>query len=394
VIRVGFVIDDAGSGWMGGANYIRNLIGVVAKYLSGQVQPVLLTATAESAKKWAGLKGVEVVLEPGVRTTSMRWRAGKALQRFLGSDPLFEAALRRHRIDVLSHSGHLGWRPGIPVISWIPDFQHVRMPEFFEPAEYQARNRRFHRLCDWSSRVIVSSEDARQDLERFSPSQAGKARVLRFVSGMAASSPVLPPRSVVEDKLGALPPFFHLPNQFWKHKNHLVAVRAAKLLADEGRKFCVVATGNPFDPKQPDYARTVADEVRSSGLEGVFLTPGLVPYELLVALMANAVSLINPSRFEGWSTSVEEAKTLGRSIILSDIPVHREQAPKRGIFFNTDSPEALAAAMRQRLDTFNFDEERASYADALVQVPGNLRQFAKTYGNIVGELVALKGVER
>jgi glycosyltransferase involved in cell wall biosynthesis len=393
VIRVGFVIDDGGSGWMGGANYIRNLISVIADNLSGELQPVLLTSSEESALKWSGLKGVDVAMESGVKATSMRWRSGKALQRFLGRDPLFEATLHRHRIDVLSHSGHLGWRPSVPVISWIPDFQHVRMPEFFEPSECLARDRRFHRLCDWSSLVIVSSEDARKDLIRFSPGQAAKARVLRFASGMVVASPTLPSRSVVEASLGELPPYFHLPNQFWKHKNHLVAVRAAKLLADEGHRFCVVATGNPFDSKQPEYARTVTDEINRLGLKNIFLTPGLVPYELLIALMSNAVSVINPSRFEGWSTSVEESKALGRSIILSDIPVHREQAPQRGVYFDPDSPEALAAAMRHRLNSFNVDEEKASYAEAIAHAPEFLRRFAKDYFNIVKELFEFGGAK-
>lgn len=33
---------------------------------------------------------------------------------------------------------------------------------------------------------------------------------------------------------------------------------------------------------------------------------------------------VNPSFYEGWSTTVEEAKSIGVPLLLSDIPVHRE----------------------------------------------------------------------
>ena len=53
-------------------------------------------------------------------------------------------------------------------------------------------------------------------------------------------------------------------------------------------------------------------------------------------------ALINPSRFEGWSTTVEEAKSFGVPMILSDIDVHREQTGGVARYFGTDDPEALA----------------------------------------------------
>ena len=51
--------------------------------------------------------------------------------------------------------------------------------------------------------------------------------------------------------------------------------------------------------------------------------------------------MINPSRFEGWSTPVEEAKALGTPMILSNISLHQEQAPAAK-FFDPDQAEALA----------------------------------------------------
>jgi hypothetical protein len=39
-------------------------------------------------------------------------------------------------------------------------------------------------------------------------------------------------------------------------------------------------------------------------------------------LLKNAISIVQPSLFEGWSTVVEDAKALNQYMILSDIPVN------------------------------------------------------------------------
>jgi glycosyltransferase involved in cell wall biosynthesis len=69
---------------------------------------------------------------------------------------------------------------------------------------------------------------------------------------------------------------------------------------------------------------------------------GLVPASDLAGLMRDASAIINPSFFEGWSTSVEEAKSLGKRVLLSDIAVHREQNPALGSYFLPDDVNALA----------------------------------------------------
>jgi glycosyltransferase involved in cell wall biosynthesis len=59
------------------------------------------------------------------------------------------------------------------------------------------------------------------------------------------------------------------------------------------------------------------------------------------------VALINPSLFEGWSTTVEEAKSLGKRIILSNIRVHLEQNPPGGLFFDPNDPNDLSIRLAE-----------------------------------------------
>ena len=49
---------------------------------------------------------------------------------------------------------------------------------------------------------------------------------------------------------------------------------------------------------------------------------------------------------EGWSTTIEEAKALSTHMLLSDIPIHREQAPD-ALFFNPHSVDSVATALKQ-----------------------------------------------
>jgi glycosyltransferase involved in cell wall biosynthesis len=68
----------------------------------------------------------------------------------------------------------------------------------------------------------------------------------------------------------------------------------------------------------------------------------MIPLPDVYALLRVSTALINPSRFEGWSTTVEEAKAFGVPMILSDLDVHREQTGGTARYFRTDDPAALA----------------------------------------------------
>jgi glycosyltransferase involved in cell wall biosynthesis len=83
----------------------------------------------------------------------------------------------------------------------------------------------------------------------------------------------------------------------------------------------------------------------AAGVESHFRYLGLIPYDHVLSLAATCDTLINPSHFEGWSTPIEEAKAFGAPLLLSDIAIHREQAP-HAKFFDPKSVDAATAALR------------------------------------------------
>ena len=163
MIRVAFVLNDSGDGWLGGTSYYRNLLGALAS--CQRIKPVIFTGN-QRPPNWIveSHPGLEVVQSKLVLASSASYKLRKSLARILDHDIAMEQLLRRNRIDVLSHAGHLGRRARIPTICWIPDFQHVRMPEFFDAKERTRRDRSYGRMADACTRLLVSSEAARKDL--------------------------------------------------------------------------------------------------------------------------------------------------------------------------------------------------------------------------------------
>ena len=67
-------------------------------------------------------------------------------------------------------------------------------------------------------------------------------------------------------------------------------------------------------------------------------------------IIIGSVALLQPSLYEGWSTLVEEAKALSKFIVLSDLPVHREQINKNVAFFDPHNANELAVKMIEQLE--------------------------------------------
>jgi glycosyltransferase involved in cell wall biosynthesis len=387
MIRVGFIITANKTSWLGGMNYLRTLISAVSDFGSGELEPVLFLGHRFDPTARNVLPDVETNetswLDPG----RPEWLARGIGNYVLRNDYPLARLLRRHGVDVVSHSGPLGRHARLPAIAWIADFQHVRLPEFFDAGELRARDRQFRRWCRESARVIVSSESARADLVEFEPAAAAKSRVLHFVVDPPLPS-AEPARQELLTRYGIREPFLHFPGQLWAHKNHAVVVEALGLLAEAEAEVTVAATGDADDYRHPGHSRQLAKRIQAAGVADRFRLLGRVPYADVVGLMRASAAVLNPSLFEGWSTTVEEAKSLGKRVVLSDIPVHREQAPPEALYFDPRSPEALAGAITQALAEWDRAADQRREGEARAALPARRRDFALSYEEIVREALA------
>lgn len=343
-IRVAFVFEDLDSNWLGGLNYFLNLINSAAKNSDSGVEIVLFSgAGIDNFGFPLDLKRVEhKILKRGSIFRLIR----KIIEKVSNKDVLLNMLLRRHGIDMLSHSYASPQNFKIPAVPWIPDFQHKRLPQMFEESEVKRRDILFSKVINYPGNLILSSHSAAADCDKFFPERQCKIHVLRFVSGPPIEWVPLP----IDDlkKKYALPDFwFHLPNQYWKHKNHAIVAAALGNLKINGIVAPVVSTGNTTYKGDSKVFDDFVNEINKYGIDREdFIVLGAIPYDDMLSIMYYSLAIINPSKFEGWSTSVEEGKSMGKNIILSNIDVHLEQCPEHAFYFEPDDFLSLATHMR------------------------------------------------
>jgi glycosyltransferase involved in cell wall biosynthesis len=98
------------------------------------------------------------------------------------------------------------------------------------------------------------------------------------------------------------------------------------------------------------YGRAVQEAVRSLGLEAVVDFLDNLTEEQLVDLYRKCAAVVYPSLMEGFGRPALEAMAVGRPIILSDIPVHKETFQKAAIFITPGRTETWATAFNTLKD--------------------------------------------
>lgn len=384
MIRVGFVLEFD-RGWLGGISYYRNLLKAVYVLPERKIEPVIFLGDKAATEMQAGLPPFRVLRSSLLDWHSPAWWVRRLVTKIFSRDVLLEHLLRRNGIHVLSHSGSLGRGSTIPCLCWMPDLQHRRMPHFFEAWEIKLRDNIIHSWGQTCAGIILSSNDAKKDMLELYPDCRAELGVLQFVSEVASE----PPGDDGVDLAGTYGitgKYFLVANQFWAHKNHRVIIDALRCLKSSGRTVQVVATGNTHDYRQSGFYDELMGYAETAGVLDAFKVLGIVPPVHLSALMRNAVATVNPSWFEGWNTAVEEAKSLGKQVILSDIPVHREQNPSRAEYFLPDDAGGLAEILWERWVHYDWAADRAEMQRAAQELPMRQQEFGLKYQNMILEM--------
>lgn len=335
--------------WTGGYNYLLNLFKAIRNYEADHVSPILFCGDDADEHDVRAFREKEVGTIEVIRSSIFAGnKKGANILRacLFGVDSHALEVFRRHKVDVVfENATFYGRHFPIPTIAWLPDFQHRHLRDQFGIRAYWRRELGFRAQVASGRVIMLSSEDARRDCERFYRSRKDQTAVVRFAALISADLVEASPEKIAQG-YGLPSRFFYLPNQFWKHKNHLVVIEALGLLKREGVDMVVAVTGNPLDPRHPEYIGQLKTRIESLGLQEHFRILGVVPRTHVIALMQTCSALINPSLFEGWSSTVEEGRMLGVPMLLSDLAVHREQMEQGATYFSPDDAEELAVKMR------------------------------------------------
>lgn len=366
--KVGILFSYS-EGWIGGSYYFINLVHALNKLNDDQKPHVIIVSESEAA--------LDIIKQTGYPYLSylnskFKYNIVERVINKLGKTLLKKQFIKKtfpnDAMDVLfGYFEQLFQFEKIRKIFWIPDLQDKHYPEYLGHDIAASRKIQHEKLAYTTSEVLFSSNDAKQDFESFYPGLFCKTYVVQFAVTLPPYNNI--PFNDVALKFNITRPYYFSPNQFWSHKNHLVVIKAIELLKQKGISVTVIFTGNE-QTGGGVYANQLKDYVIKANLQNNCLFLGFIDRNEQLVLMQNAKAVIQPSLFEGWSTVVEDAKCMGKYLIVSDLKVHHEQLNKNVSFFSSADYTELASVLEGFINT-EIEVERENYENNLVTFANN-----------------------
>ncbi len=376
---------------MGGREYSRNLIRAVTTLPSEDRNRFVLTVIVDGQNELDFYKHLananvtviegESAQPPYTLFNRIRWKTKRLtgrqfnprLQEYLTSiEATFAYSL------MTAHRSQQPFRSAV----WIPDFQFKHFPQGAAEDFIQVRKREGEFITANAQTIVLSSAEAERDCLELYPNSKGRTQVLRFRVSIEESVWDFDPNEVVA--LYNLPKrFFLVSNLLAPTKNHGIVLEALKLAKSKNPELCVVFTGDVYDYRNPGFYNQFLSKIHLYGLNSNVRLLGLIPKQHQFQLLRASQALIQPSLFEGWHTGVEEAHYVGQRLLLTDIPVHKEQDPPNAHFFEPNNSEQLCDLMLSTIEqtitlcSQREDTARNSYF-------GKVRTYAYDFLRIAG----------
>lgn len=356
-MKSGILINAMGdTNWIGSLYYAKNMAFQLAQnYDITSEYNIILYTTEENEVHFSGMSDVVKV-----KTSFFKGGFLEKIERAV--------FCKVHRIKYMFPASRDFKRTlGIISIAWIPDFQHNHLPELFDDLG-RKRTCEYMAIAQSDRPLVLSSYDCKKDLQTYYIKNPRKVYVVPFVSYIEPEIRQLTAQRE-SDYLKRLnlknKKYIYIANQFWKHKNHIVVLKAIEIILERNpdSQLFFVFTGKMHDYRNPGYIEEIKELLSKSDMKNHILNLGFVERTEQIAVMKNAEFIIQPSFFEGWGTVVEDAKVLDKTIILSDISVHREQKNDKCILFNPYDPESLADIIEEEAQKKHYDDIEGGIKD-------------------------------
>jgi glycosyltransferase involved in cell wall biosynthesis len=341
-IRIGIIFNFSAS-WMGGVVYILNLIKTL-NHLEDYRKPEIILFYNRELKRF-----VDEIQYPLL--TSLEWEFPPVYSDYFKSwifrkNYFIEGILNKYELDGLYPVLDLPVKTitKTKLVSWYADLQHKYYPEFFTLRKIVERNFRIKFMLRYTDALVVSSRCTANDFTRFFRLRNSMDLIIyHFVSVMENLDKIK--IDEIKIKYGLPHRYYMVSNQFHKHKNHRILFKALSLLKERGIIINLAVTGKLPGAKNSKYLKELHHLIRENYLNNQIYFLGVIPRNEQLVLMKNSEAVIQPSFFEGWSTVIEDAKSLQVPVIASNLPVNKEQLETAGTFFDPNNPHELASVL-------------------------------------------------
>lgn len=379
-------IMKGGASWIGGAYYIKNLIQSTEQYAKKNSLNISINLLLRDSHDLIFFNDIKskinkiFVDDTDLKDYTIYNRIKWFLKRKLTTifNPRLDEFIIKNNFDFVY--------PALPrktfekyrFAEWIPDFQYHHYPEGSNQIEISERINEFNFICKNSPLVYLSSFHAQKDCHSLFPDSIGKTEVMHFCAFQEPTSFKSPIEDILQ-KYSISKPYFIVSNLLAPTKNHTVIIKAIRILRDLGYPITVISTGDLHDYRNPTFKNQILNEINHTDTRNNFILMGLIPRDEQKFLMLNSIAIIQPSRFEGWNTSVEEAKSIGKLIVLSDIEVHLEQSPDDAKYFKDNDAESLADILLKLSKSHDSKEEIQTSLSMTPSYIENINSFAKKF---------------
>jgi glycosyltransferase involved in cell wall biosynthesis len=322
------IIYQYNENWIGGTYYIQNLIAALKRLPQNDLFE--LVVFTEDNNQFLALKkvtdypfltrGSHVIKLPLIQRIINR------IYRLIFHKNIFSVFIKN--LDLLFPAyDERFFKKDQQFLYWIPDFQEHYLPEFFNEEEIARRKNSQEAIIKKGRFIVFSSQSAKRDFNEIYPANS----LTQFVLNFAVTHPLMKDCNSIKEKYKTPERYFICCNQFYKHKNHGIVFKAIEVLKSQGHKICVLFTGKENDDRHPDFFNEITQVVSDLGIGECIQLLGFINREDQLCLMKNALAVIQPSLFEGWSTVIEDAKAIQAKVIASNISVHQEQLEAYGL---------------------------------------------------------------
>jgi hypothetical protein len=341
-IKIAFILNFDFSNWHGGFNVISNLIDGIRKK-NKKYKVVLITKNCLSNKEKKLIKGYSVIKTDLFNKNKIFYYYNLLQIFFFGKSYNFENFFKKKKINIVSHTMYTGTNSLTKSIFWIPDLQHLEIKKNFSYFYRILREINFKLAIKNCSIILFSSRTSFKSFKKYYNWKKKKFFINKFsiLTNYKINKKII---KIIKIKYAIGDFYFYIGNQYWKHKNFELLIDSLKYLRDNlgNNKIKLVSSGSAFGKKGCTYFKKIINLVKDNKLENNFLYIGIIPSEEVNTLIAGSLAVINPSLYEGWNATVEQAKSLNKKIILSDIPVHREQKDSNTYLINSNNYISLS----------------------------------------------------
>tara|TARA_B100000989_G_scaffold245393_1_gene192499 strand:+ start:2326 stop:3477 length:1152 start_codon:yes stop_codon:yes gene_type:complete len=204
----------------------------------------------------------------------------------------------------------------------IQDIQHIHFPDFFSYSENLRRKYLYYNSLKFSDKLVCSSNFIKKDIKKNFNLKNKEIKVIEEGINLNETKKFL--------KIKKYKKFFFFPAQLWKHKNHLLVIKAFDLFnKSHDFKYTLIICGKKFET-----SKNILNKIKRTK-NCHYL--GVISKKLLFNLYRSSIATISPALYESSSLTILEALACNSKVIASNTEPNLERKKFGILYFKKNS---------------------------------------------------------